>query len=716
MPQIPTIGTPSALGMDQAQPSSGVATIQGADAVGNAMAGFGQDVTRAAAMETDRLNRVQAQNAINTLDQRSANLEYGQATDPNDPTTGGFRLVTGSAALNPKAPILDTYGTRFDDQVNDIGSGLSGAALQMFNEQAQAKGTQFKAQLLQHTMEQANTFTNDTNTNTIAQAQGTVAANPSPLNLAVSNSALSNVYASIAQEHGTEAAQKIIGPARSALYATAVTSLIQQNRFADAQALFNASQSNMTADDITHTRAQLVTTGDKVVGIQSASTGVQPLRNWVQPTPTNTFANVIRSQETGQSGDTKPDGTPVLGAVLDDGTQAKYAMQVRPATATDANYLKPLGVTPAANDSAAEYDRVGTQMANALLVRYGGDPAKAAAAYTAGYGAVDRAVTDKGADWMQDLGPKTQAYALAAQQAMQNPPPVTIPSQLAYDNAAVAQLPPGASPQTREAALAESKRQYEEDMQNYSVQKENATAQYQQALMHAQGNLNAVAPGTVQNYLAYNPGGQPAMRQFADAVNPMTNPTTNMAAFASVLADPKQMATWTPSQVAQFRLTQIAPEDRAKFDDLHSAAMGNPSTAPTSLDTGALNFALNNRLTAMGLNDTTKTGSAKAAQAQMAATIRVNLSNHIYSLQAATGKQLNPEQIGVETDKFLSQPGTIPVGWWQSLMGQQPAPRAAATVSTLDPATVARARTLFAAHGVANPTNEQLTSAILGAQ
>jgi hypothetical protein len=81
--------------------------------------------------------------------------------------------------------------------------------------------------------------------------------------------------------------------------------------------------------------------------------------------------------------DFNPDGTPVTSSA-----GAKYAMQVLPSTAHNPGF----GVTPAADDSAAEYDRVGNDYLAALQKHYGGNTAEALAAYNAGPGTVDRAL------------------------------------------------------------------------------------------------------------------------------------------------------------------------------------------------------------------------------------------------------------------------------------------------------------------------------------
>lgn len=81
--------------------------------------------------------------------------------------------------------------------------------------------------------------------------------------------------------------------------------------------------------------------------------------------------------------DFNPDGSPVTSSA-----GAKFAMQVLPSTAHNPGF----GVTPAANDTAAEYDRVGHDYLGALQRHYGGNLREAVSAYNAGPGSVDRTI------------------------------------------------------------------------------------------------------------------------------------------------------------------------------------------------------------------------------------------------------------------------------------------------------------------------------------
>lgn len=85
---------------------------------------------------------------------------------------------------------------------------------------------------------------------------------------------------------------------------------------------------------------------------------------------------------------------------------AQGRMQVMPTTNTDPGY----GVVPARDNSDAERTRVGRDYLSAMMREYGGDPAKAWAAYNWGPGNLDRALARYGGDWLAYAPAETRAY------------------------------------------------------------------------------------------------------------------------------------------------------------------------------------------------------------------------------------------------------------------------------------------------------------------
>ena len=99
---------------------------------------------------------------------------------------------------------------------------------------------------------------------------------------------------------------------------------------------------------------------------------------------------------------------------------ARGLMQVMPATARDPGF----GIQPS-NGTPQDDVRVGQQYLAKLTERYGGDPAKAWAAYHSGPGFVDRAVAQFGPNWQSALGPQGKAYVSKNTAALGGTVPVT---------------------------------------------------------------------------------------------------------------------------------------------------------------------------------------------------------------------------------------------------------------------------------------------------
>ena len=85
---------------------------------------------------------------------------------------------------------------------------------------------------------------------------------------------------------------------------------------------------------------------------------------------------------------------------------ALFAMQVMPGTNRDPGF----GVRAAADGGPEESNRVGRDYLMAMRDRYGGDMAKAWAAYNWGPGNMDRALQAHGENWLQAAPPETQSY------------------------------------------------------------------------------------------------------------------------------------------------------------------------------------------------------------------------------------------------------------------------------------------------------------------
>lgn len=117
-------------------------------------------------------------------------------------------------------------------------------------------------------------------------------------------------------------------------------------------------------------------------------------------TSTDAMIQGILSQESGNR------HTDANGNVITSSKGARGAGQIMPGTGVSPGF----GVMPLKDDSLAENKRFARDYYSALLKKYGGDPAKALAAYNAGLGAVDAAIKASPNNWLAQLPKETQNY------------------------------------------------------------------------------------------------------------------------------------------------------------------------------------------------------------------------------------------------------------------------------------------------------------------
>lgn len=94
------------------------------------------------------------------------------------------------------------------------------------------------------------------------------------------------------------------------------------------------------------------------------------------------------------------------GRLITSSAGAQGITQLMPETARNPGY----GITPVKDQSEAEYRRVGSEYLQAMLKVFKGDTAKALAAYNAGPGAVEKAVSKDPQNWLSRLPAETQDY------------------------------------------------------------------------------------------------------------------------------------------------------------------------------------------------------------------------------------------------------------------------------------------------------------------
>lgn len=192
---------------------------------------------------------------------------------------------------------------------------------------------------------------------------------------------------------------------------TAINMLLEQDKPLMADKYLKENAAGMNVEDLLRAQSAVGKSVDARVGLVTATEIVQnAVKPALAPTDNARLVNLVMGAESGGKR-YGPDGNFLQGPVTRSGERAQGEMQVMPATAKDPGYgIKPADMSGTKDQQAAELARVGREKLDMMVKRYAGDIPKALAAYNWGEKYVDKAIKDKGSDWLSVAPPETKAY------------------------------------------------------------------------------------------------------------------------------------------------------------------------------------------------------------------------------------------------------------------------------------------------------------------
>jgi len=347
-------------------------------------------------MNKERAENIQSQtksatNTLETFDQDEAfgNQENGQIGWLNQTGASAFKQQDGKLLFNS---VLDRRREKIEALKQSMGNE---EARQLFTEHANNTGVKLEGMLKRHEAQQNTNFKIGTLSNGIDVTKRKLALYNND------DETLSSGIDSIMQDakdlgrlqHGSEELGLIEGRKQvSETLKQATLAALQQNDHATAMRIQERFGDNLDPDDRTGIQ-------NKIADNWAAGLLQSNPEEVVNLLGKNNLKNAILKQESGGR-NFNSSGEP-LGS--SDG-KSMFAMQVTHDTAANPGF----GITPARERSAAEYNRVGSELLDKLRDRYQDDPAKVAAAYNAGAGTVDDAIAKGGADWIQHIPASTR--------------------------------------------------------------------------------------------------------------------------------------------------------------------------------------------------------------------------------------------------------------------------------------------------------------------
>lgn len=376
MPTVPRYQAPQVASQGLPTPQFSTASPQvSPDAFG---AGIGRGLGAVAEVlrqEEEKANTVQVMSAEKKLYEREFQILRA-------PKTGALAKLGKDAFDLP-----DTVPADYDKAVAEIAKDLANDRQRLaFEKLANARRESVLNKVTDHVSTQLNAYAKSESQAFIDSAVNTAALNyADPARLSTEIDKASRAVLAQAKITGEpdEATQVRLAGVRSTIHNNVVVRALQDQKLDYADQYLKDHAQDMNVADLVKVTGLVNTAKKNQLAVSAAGEVMKSALPQLQPNDMDRlWAITAGTESNGQ--DFGKDGQPVTSP-----KGAKYAMQVMPDTAKNPGF----GIRPAADDSPGEYNRVGREYLGAMLKEFGGDLAKTWAAYNAGPGAVEAAVT-----------------------------------------------------------------------------------------------------------------------------------------------------------------------------------------------------------------------------------------------------------------------------------------------------------------------------------
>lgn len=630
------VATPRARAENAVTPQAvGIAGAQ-AQELGNAMQRAGAEAGRLFQGIQDEANATALNDAMNRA------LVGENALTANENRTG-YQDRRGRDALPVEGvPLSKTYGEQWDTVYGDVRKGLANdAQRQQFDAWASGRKTSFTANVDRHASQQFDVYQDSTNDAAMVVGYETIQkqyADEATVLGAIGHirgSALAKAkLAGQSEIYGDTFGREKVNKALTDV----VKSLVDAGQIDAADAFATRYKDHFTDGGLA---VRLVL--DQEIELGKAQDAVSAVSMVAarsnNPSDFDRMVNITLQSESGNR-DYNADGSVVTSTA-----GAKGKMQVMPGTKRNPGY----GVRPAQSDSMEELARVGRDYLQAMLKRYGGDPAKAWAAYNGGPGTLDNALAKSPDNWLAEMPKETRDYVNKNVAALGGsggrPKPVT---ELEFVDAAVAALGPNASPRLVEKTTSIARQRY--------AMVEGARKDNQEAGL-----------SSAYDWLAQNPGAT-----FYDMPASMrsqvpSDKIDSLISFSEKLASPRSQSdmgvyytlSQNPDKLRDMSDSEfmaitpyLTPSDAKQFADERAAMRkGGGNNDPGNVDRASLNNTLGPRLAQLGINPKFKPNDQDAATHIGA--IQKVVTDEVLARQRYLGRQLNSEEMTQTVDDII---------------------------------------------------------------
>jgi soluble lytic murein transglycosylase len=530
--------------------------------MGQAATRAGVEVARFTAEKLNEANQLRRLDARNRARETLNTLIYDSSE--------GVLAQKGIAALerSSKKALPDEYAERFKDAVDEITATLGNdQQRELFKRDAAEMHLQLNETARRHFLKEMTTYKLGTYDGAIKSQQRAIAlmgGNGQDMIDPVTkrsriDDATDEIRAAVfakARQLGVpqELAEQEAITQLSAAHHDAFSAAVQAGKLQYAESYLEKYRGQMTPDHIMASQAVITKQMDSQVAVSIATQEVQK----VAPTlHRNELSRTWDAMIVAESGGRQfaASGQPL--------TSPKGAIgiaQVMPATAREVAKKHGIPWDEDRYRTDPEYNKALGRAHFGDLVQEFGDVELAMAAYNAGSGAVRKALAqasrpvkiDAGdpnapnpsgkvfphrMGWRDFVPKETQAYVAKIQQSLARGDGITpMPTEADVHAAVLARLGPGASPERRRLALAESSRQFAEQQQAVKTRDEGIMAEVQRQLVANGGNFTALSP-TLRSLVP--PGQVDNLMGFAGRIAKGVPPETNWARYYVLMNKPE---------------------------------------------------------------------------------------------------------------------------------------------------------------------------------
>lgn len=506
-------------------------------ALGGAMQKFGGSVGRIAAEMQAEADEVRITDALNRVKEQALTLQHDKDV--------GYLSVKGRDAFERAdgKPLESVYGEQLGNTISDLAGGLANDRQRAaFARAAGDIAVNFRGGVQEHERREYIGYQASVSEGVISTAQRDIAlnwGNPDAVQAAIQRTQGEVYRQAKLMGKSAEWQEATSRKLTSDAHKLAAMSALENGDVDFADAYLRKHSDGMEAADLFQVRKQVdefasVRLGEAKADAIFAAGAEGAQRASQAASPGGSFDRMVQITLHSESRNRDYDKN---GRVITSPAGARYAMQVMPATARNPGY----GIKPAADDSPAEWNRVGRDKLAVLLKRYGGDPVKTWAAYNWGEGNVDKAIKAAGADWLASAPQETRNYVAQNLRMLGGGGGASKPVR--FDTLAALQaLESDPALARNPKAMQAARQQLEHKARLYDARtKEQAEQVFSgvlQGLIQNGGDFNALPAGQKMALAQVDPAKYDDAMRFADALSKGKEPQTDWKLFYELSSDP----------------------------------------------------------------------------------------------------------------------------------------------------------------------------------